>query len=474
VTGEMEQAKDSGSRVPAARRLATRKRALLIAGGVVLLTAAVATAGFLLLTREPSTDSLVDRILTSSDPGAVASASNQLAEREDPKAVARLAGAARTPEAERGVELVRDRLASRYREDDVRSDPERRSRILQALASTDDSVAAVLLVDALVSDPDRSVRTAVASLLPQLDESAPAAVDELIQRRMNSTGDTTETIDGALVAIGAPAAPALARALPRQDWASGLLIKLGPAAVEPLADLAAGGDLQEVQAAAEALLKIERAHPDAAAAVWPQLVRRCRTLITTTNLDRNVAVAEVLGVVEQARPGLARPAWTKLVNVLVPRLGESARALDALVVAGLPAVPALIREGRRKPEFQPRDVQRRIDQARFALIRMIYENPKAVAPLRKALRTRDYRLVADLMLFYIQLGQPGSESILIEAMNRYGDTLMVLQVLQSDNGKLVKAAYAWAGSHGYTITGNPGGPGGAGTWGGGRPPPGTP
>ncbi|MDQ5822288.1 MAG: hypothetical protein M3540_12685 [Actinomycetota bacterium] len=455
------------------RRLATPKRALLIAGGVVLLAAAVATAGFLLLTRQPSTDTLVDTILTSSDPGAVRDASKQLAEREDPEAVARLARAARTPEALRGVELVRDRLASRYREDEVRSEPERRSRILQALASTDDSVAALLLVDALVSDPDQSVRTAAANMLPHLDESAPAAVDELIQRRTDPAGGTATTIDGALVAIGAPAAPALARALSAQDWASSLLVKLGPAAVEPLGDLAVSGDLPEVQAAAEALLKIERAHPDAAAAVWPQLVRRSRALITTTNLARNVAVAEVLQVVEQARPGLARPAWTKLVNVLLPRVGESTKAQDALVVVGLPAVPALIREGRREPDFQPRDVQRQIDQARFALIRMIYENPKALAPLRKALRTRDHRLVADLMLFYIQLGQPGSESILIEAMNRYGDPQMVLQVLQSDNRRLVKAAYAWASSHGYTVTGSPGGPGGAGTWGGGRPPPGT-
>jgi hypothetical protein len=103
----------------------------------------------------------------------------------------------------------------------------------------------------------------------------------------------------------------------------------------------------------------------------------------------------------------------------------------------------------------------RIANAQGQLLLIAQEHPEAIEPLTDALKEPDYDLIADLYNFYIQLGKPGSERVLIEALDRQGFTPtsspMAFAFLASGNKKLVQGARQWAEENGLTITGNPSG-----------------
>ena len=62
-------------------------------------------------------------------------------------------------------------------------------------------------------------------------------------------------------------------------------------------------------------------------------------------------------------------------------------------------------------------------------------DPRAVQPLLAALRDRDMEVIAVAYDFYIVQGVPGSEDILVEALNKIGDIKMAWIFLNSDNSK---------------------------------------
>lgn len=105
----------------------------------------------------------------------------------------------------------------------------------------------------------------------------------------------------------------------------------------------------------------------------------------------------------------------------------------------------------------------RIANAQGELLVIAQKDPAAIAPLTAALKEPDYDLVTDLYNFFIQLGQPGSEKVLIEALNRQGfserSSPMAFAFLASGNKKLVAGTRRWADHNGLTITGQPSGVG---------------
>lgn len=119
----------------------------------------------------------------------------------------------------------------------------------------------------------------------------------------------------------------------------------------------------------------------------------------------------------------------------------------------------LIALARTSQEGKSRKEQLRIFQAQNDLLLLAAEDLAAVSPLIVGLKQRDYDLISELHSFYIQLGQPGSEKILIEALNEQGfsheGSVMALDFLASENKQLTQAARDWAESHGATITGGP-------------------
>lgn len=55
------------------------------------------------------------------------------------------------------------------------------------------------------------------------------------------------------------------------------------------------------------------------------------------------------------------------------------------------------------------------------------------------------------LLFAIKAGIPGSESVLIEALNKYGSVEGANFLLNAGNPTLKAAATSWAKSHGYAV-----------------------
>lgn len=103
----------------------------------------------------------------------------------------------------------------------------------------------------------------------------------------------------------------------------------------------------------------------------------------------------------------------------------------------------------------------RVADAEAELLSIAKSNPVAIAPLTAAIQRPDYQVVADLYNFYIQLGRPGSEKVLIGALDKqeFSETSspMALAFISSGNKQLIRAAREWAANNGLTISGQPSG-----------------
>jgi hypothetical protein len=121
----------------------------------------------------------------------------------------------------------------------------------------------------------------------------------------------------------------------------------------------------------------------------------------------------------------------------------------------------LIRIARQSQEGKSMAEQLRIADAQAQLLEIAKEDLDAVAPLVEALERPDYDLAVDIYSFFIQLGKPGTERILAEALYRLGATdratPLVFAYLDSHNRRLEAAAREWASGNGFTISGSPAG-----------------
>lgn len=109
-------------------------------------------------------------------------------------------------------------------------------------------------------------------------------------------------------------------------------------------------------------------------------------------------------------------------------------------------------------EGKSREEQLRIADAVDKLAQLAKEDLDVVAPLLRALKRRDYGRITKLQQFYVRLGKPGSEPVLLEALYRAGPTQtgtgLALTYLKSGNRKLVRATRKWASREGFTISGS--------------------
>jgi len=174
--------------------------------------------------------------------------------------------------------------------------------------------------------------------------------------------------------------------------------------------------------------------------------------------DSRSGVIAILHAIEGKHGEEVAAAWPTLVEPLIAALAtpESPDAVALLSEIGAPAVPRLIEVARPQivvdnPVEDPRA------NAEFALIKMAATDRTQIALLEQALDTRDLALVADLSNFYIQLGKPGSEEVLIAALESLGTTdrasAIALEFLNSGHPPLADAGRDWAGRHGFSVTG---------------------
>ena len=119
-------------------------------------------------------------------------------------------------------------------------------------------------------------------------------------------------------------------------------------------------------------------------------------------------------------------------------------AADALISIGTPAVEPLIAALKDKNSSVR-------SGAAGALVKI--KDARAVVPLVAALKDGNIEIIAGAYSFFIQRGAPGSEALLIKALDKYGTRIpwMAQDFLNCGNDLLVKAVENWARKYDYSI-----------------------
>jgi len=86
------------------------------------------------------------------------------------------------------------------------------------------------------------------------------------------------------------------------------------------------------------------------------------------------------------------------------------------------------------------------------------ESPGAERALVDVLRRRNWLVIAAAHRLFLRRGETGSDDLLIEALNREGNSTMADAFLNCGNARLADAGRAWAKKHGYEIWSVPPGP----------------
>ncbi len=162
------------------------------------------------------------------------------------------------------------------------------------------------------------------------------------------------------------------------------------------------------------------------------------TLLKTDNEEVSLSVADALIVIGNDSAVVA------LANALqtgsAPLQGQAAEALKA--IGSSSATDALITALQSKKE----DTQR---NAALALSGI--DNSQAKEALNLLIEQQKLSVIAYIFDYYIQEGIAGSEPVLIEALNRFGSTVMAEAFLNCGNSLLDEAATDWADRYGYDI-----------------------
>jgi len=71
--------------------------------------------------------------------------------------------------------------------------------------------------------------------------------------------------------------------------------------------------------------------------------------------------------------------------------------------------------------------------------------------LISGLRNRDLQIIAGGVSFFVERAEPGSEPVIIEALNKYGDKEVAEILINSGNKELEQAALEWVKKGGYKL-----------------------
>jgi hypothetical protein len=124
-------------------------------------------------------------------------------------------------------------------------------------------------------------------------------------------------------------------------------------------------------------------------------------------------------------------------------------------------VRRLIPIARQSQTGKTRKEQLRIADAEGQLGVIAGQSLEAIRPLLQGLKERDYELIADLDVFYVALGKPGSQPILADAVAELypgGDpdyAGLPFTFLGAGNARLEREVTGALESAGFTITGEP-------------------
>ena len=298
----------------------------------------------------------------------------------------------------------------------VDPDPAVRLAAVKELASGTDPAEIALLVTA-TADSDQDV--ALAAIEGLGTRGSPDAVTTLIALTVTAADeedrDTIDRAVGAIIALGQIRGPA---ALPRLIEIAAL--DTAPSSITEMARTTLSVLGESDVAGVAAALKIANATVKIAA------------IGHLAAIGGPAAVKVVMGQVASTNAGVRDAAIGALGDMGDP-------VATAMLVKALANVKT-------------------VDLATSALARIHRGNASALLKYLKSSST------IRIYLPIIRIGQPGTESALVSALNKFGYKDMAVDYLNCGNPTLDKAAHTWATNHGYRVYTASGG-GGAVAWG---------
>ncbi len=332
------------------------------------------------------------------------------------------------------------------------------------------------LVEELASSDITARYNALGVLLLMFDWDSMAVAPELVKaervpllieaRAEAGYDDARDTIaETVLLEIGQPVVGPLLTVVPRTDWAEGLLVRMGADAVP---DVVAALVLQPCAAGVLATI---------GAAAIPKVVEQ---LDSADDSVRHRAIGVLLRMYEASVPEVDSQLLTA---DMVPRLladltsktsFEEYKSFEhglwaefALMEIGEPAVaPVLASDYEFKwwvlqgmgasaaPALTATMTGKdREDSLSAAMCLAVIAEwaPEAVASFTAALTNEDLEFIAVNYLYYIALGQAGSEEVISQALLEHGKKQMGLDCLNSGNDILDAAGRKWARNHNYVV-----------------------
>ena len=135
------------------------------------------------------------------------------------------------------------------------------------------------------------------------------------------------------------------------------------------------------------------------------------------------------------------------IKYLSKKIVDDKDAVQLLARIGEPAVSTMkqkMRNTRQSVRFAAGDV----------LVEMLKYHPNAITSLTSAIDENGVRTIARNYPFYIRLGQPGSETILLKALRQNFSTTMCVDYLNCGSKMLEDGATNIARVNGYNVTTN--------------------
>ena len=270
-----------------------------------------------------------------------------------------------------------------------------------------------------------------------------ADINGLIQKLKVEDSDVLFRATKALVAIGEPAVEPLIKALEGgygdvEISAKNVLVEIGEPAVEPLIKALKDKDSGVRMWTTDALGEIGGAR--AVEALIVALKHEDSKVRYSAAYALEQITWQPKDNAEKAYYLIAKEEWSELVKLDEP-------AVEPLIKA--------LKDKDSGVRISAADALGEIGDAR------------AVEALIVALKDENLEVIASAYEFFLKRGEPGTESILIKALNNYGTKSMAVDFLNCGNSQLDKAATGWAHSHGYYIVSSGSGGGGP-IWGSGQ------
>jgi hypothetical protein len=135
----------------------------------------------------------------------------------------------------------------------------------------------------------------------------------------------------------------------------------------------------------------------------------------------------------------------KAIEYLSEKIVKDKNAIELLARIGQPSVNSMkqkMRSNNQSVRFAAGDV----------LVEMLKYHPRAITSLTSAIDENGVRTISRNYPFYIRLGQPGSETILLKALRQNFSTTMCVDYLNCGSKMLEDGATNIARFNGYNVT----------------------